>query len=724
QARLFEGLREAEQRYRVLVESLEAVVWEAELPSWRYTFVSRRAEDLLGFPVEHWLDEPCFILGIVHPDDRERAAGFCCHADTEVDHEREYRVVAADGRVVDLYEMVSVVRDDDGSPVGVRGLIVDATRRKRAEQRRAVHQAVDAVLAHAAADPESMTAVVAAIGESLGWQVAALWVADGEGEALVCSQLWQSPSMQAPPLASPLSGLSVPAGSGSPGRAWAGGAAVWLDDVGADPALVWYRRAGDAGLRSGLAVPVTAGGRFFGVLDCLAVDRRERDDELLASMAAIGAQIGLFVARGQAEDKLRSTVARLRRRSQQLRGLSTAAIAVNATMAIEEILDVVARAARSLIGAHRAVASVTGGTDWSQAVTVVSVSDNYAAFGDDATGPDVTGIEGTLCRTNQAMRLTQAELEAHPDRGRLGARAADRPPMRGWLAAPLVAPDGTNLGLVQLSDRYAGDFSEDDEAVLIQLAQMASTAIHHAQLYEERDRIAEALERGLRPPELPAVDGLDLAAWYLALGEGVQAGGDFYDVFAVGDGRWAVVMGDICGKGPEAAAVTGLVRHTLRAVVPLRPEPHAVLGLVNDALLAERTDRFCALVYGLLELVPGGARLDLGCAGNCLPLVLRADGSVEHAGVPGMVLGLFERPQVSTRTIDLGPGDAMVLYTDGLLDDRGRPERQDEMALVELLAAAAGRSAGGVATALASSVREVRLLDDVAVLVVRVAPAE
>ncbi|HWH13525.1 MAG TPA: PAS domain S-box protein, partial [Miltoncostaeaceae bacterium] len=162
---------------------------------------------------------------------------------------------------------------------------------------------------------------------------------------------------------------------------------------------------------------------------------------------------------------------------------------------VEDVLRVATERARALVGAHQAVSSLTVDESWAQAITTVSLSDRYGRYRGYDTPADGSGIYALVCEENRPYRLTHAELEAHPAWRAFGAHAEEHPPMRGWLAVPLIARDGRNLGLIQLSDKYAGEFDEDDEAVLVQLALLASAEIENARLLDETQEALTALAR-------------------------------------------------------------------------------------------------------------------------------------------------------------------------------------------------------------------------------------
>ncbi|MBD1930489.1 PAS domain-containing protein [Trichocoleus sp. FACHB-69] len=182
----------------------------------------------------------------------------------------------------------------------------------------------------------------------------------------------------------------------------------------------------------------------------------------------------------------------------RLQKLAEATLAINSALSIEEVLQVITEQARSLIDAHQSVTSVTIDQNWSQAINSVSLSDKYAAWRDYDEKTDGSGIYACVCHMNRPMRMTQAQLEAHSRWRGFGDAADKHPPMRGWLAAPLTGRDGRNIGLLQLSDKYEGEFTEEDEAIVVQLAQMASVAIENARLYEAEQNArtqAEAANR-------------------------------------------------------------------------------------------------------------------------------------------------------------------------------------------------------------------------------------
>ena len=173
-----------------------------------------------------------------------------------------------------------------------------------------------------------------------------------------------------------------------------------------------------------------------------------------------------------------------------LQGLAETSLAMNAVLSVTEVTPIVTEWARHIIGAHQAVTGFSIDENWAQAITAISLSDKYATYRGDGTRPNGSGIYRLVCQTNRPMRLTQAEIEGHPARRGFGRETGRHPPLHGWLAAPLIGCDGPNLRLIQLSDKYEGEFTVDDKAIPVQLAQVASIACENAQLFaaEQQNR--------------------------------------------------------------------------------------------------------------------------------------------------------------------------------------------------------------------------------------------
>jgi integral membrane sensor domain MASE1 len=221
--------------------------------------------------------------------------------------------------------------------------------------------------------------------------------------------------------------------------------------------------------------------------------------------------------------------------------------------------------------------------------------------------------------------------------------------------------------------------SDPDESLLLAqtfygvaaltMMSLAAVLTERAHAEETVAYIAGALQEGLLPPGLPEIPDIDLAARFRPVGEGYRVGGDFYDVFESRPGRWVVVVGDVSGKGPNAAAVTGLARHTLRTAAVHDDSPSHVLSVLNGALRDRLSPReVCTVVYARLEPADGGFALTVSSGGHPLPLLLRGDGTVHEVGAHGLVLGANPEIELAESTVILQPGDCLLLYTDGLTE--------------------------------------------------------
>ncbi len=171
-------------------------------------------------------------------------------------------------------------------------------------------------------------------------------------------------------------------------------------------------------------------------------------------------------------------------------GLAAAALAITLARSLNEVLQAVTEQARKLVGAHQSTTSLLVSKDWAKAMHAVSLSDKYAAWREYDERPDGSGIYRVVCQLNRPMRMTQAELETHPAWHGFGNAAGRHPPMRGWLAVPVTRRDGRNIGLIQLSDKDEGEFTEEDEAVLVQLARLVSVAIEKVRRFARAQRRA------------------------------------------------------------------------------------------------------------------------------------------------------------------------------------------------------------------------------------------
>ncbi len=289
---------------------------------------------------------------------------------------------------------------------------------------------------------------------------------------------------------------------------------------------------------------------------------------------------------------------------------------------------------------------------------------------------------------------------------------------------PLVARNRV-IGMLTLGKPTDEHFRQEILELAEDLSRRAALALDNARLYSERMAISQSLQRSLLPPELPQIDGVEVEVIYRAAGEGNEVGGDFYDVFPIRDGAYGFAIGDVCGTGPEAAAVTGLARHALRLLAREGYAGPAVLERLNSAIIDEGArSRFLTLLYG--ELWPqddGSALLKVVCAGHPLPLRLRQDGTVEPAAEPQALLGVMEDLELYEQTVTLDPGDVLLCVTDGVTERREGTRMLGDDGLTEVLTTCTGLTAGAVAARVMRAVERFASdapSDDMAILAMRV----
>jgi serine phosphatase RsbU (regulator of sigma subunit) len=295
---------------------------------------------------------------------------------------------------------------------------------------------------------------------------------------------------------------------------------------------------------------------------------------------------------------------------------------------------------------------------------------------------------------------------------------------KSCIVLPLGAR-GSVLGALTLwIMRPAKAFDETARRTAKRLADRAALALDNARLHEQQSHIASVLQHSLLPRSLPKIQGFDAASRFLAAGEAYEVGGDFYDVFRSGSRTWTAVIGDVCGKGPEAASLTALARYTVRTASSPDSPPSRILRALHDSISSEHSDlRFCTAALARIQAPSNGrsaARLTVALGGHPLPLILRKDGRVDSIGEPGTLLGALPSPVLADADASLAVGDALILYTDGMLDVGDRSQSDDPDWLAKQLAKSAGRSADEIAERLAqAAVRrhggEPR--DDIAILV-------
>ncbi len=508
-------------------------------------------------------------------------------------------------------------------------------------------------------------------------------------------------------------------------------AAAARDVIGARGGVA---RRGPDGAPSGprLVAPLMArDGSSLGLLELWDKDGEfTRTDEAivvqLAQMAANAIETLELLGRERAARmEAEETGRRLLREKQRAEALQRVGQAIAGRLELHEIVQLATDAARELTPAQFGAFFYNVISDAGEAYMLYTLSGvdrsafeqfpmprNTAIFSPTFTGEGIVRLDDVLADERYGL--------SGPDHGMPEGHL----PVRSYLAVPVITSDGEVAGGLFFGHPEPGMFSAEDEHMVAGIAAQSAIAIENARLYQERTRTAQTLQRALLPPHLPEIDGLELAAIYRAAGEGNEVGGDFYDVFGQGDGSYAVVVGDVCGKGPQAAAVTALARYTLRAHAIAGLRPSYQLARLNDAMLRQQAPGFVTAALARVELTEAAAQVKLTTAGHPHPILARADGSAQPIGDVGTPLGVIERPELPEVTATLGPGDLLVFYTDGVSEADAPRRILGEHELAALVAEKAAEGPRAVVehlerTAVASADGHPR--DDIACLALRVA---
>ncbi|MEU5217051.1 SpoIIE family protein phosphatase [Streptomyces sp. NPDC020807] len=605
--------------------------------------------------------------------------------------------------------------DAGGNVTGVRVIGVETTQVRQARRFAAEHRALLEQIARQAPLHEVLEGMARAIEElSPEDLVVSVLLADRDGRHLLHGAAPSLPDFYN----RAVDGIGIGEGSGSCGTAAHRRETVVVGDIATDPLWDDYRDlARRAGLAACWSTPVL--GRDGSLLGTFAMYHRtprlpQSADLALAHLFADTA--ALAVERQRAEAARSAAEARERAAREDLAFLLQASTSLTVDLDAVQTLERLAASCAPRLAPLCAVDVVQNGRlrrvataapDEHRRQVLASHIPVYDAD-DDAVGRVLA------TRASEVARRAPTGPGPWQDLG-----------VTGYLCIPLL-DRGTAFGAVTLLSTEADPFDGHRVALAEELARRAASAARNARQYSHRASLARDLQAGLLMPELPDVPGADVATSYHPAGEGLDIGGDFYDVFPLDDGRWAFLLGDVCGRGAIAATTTALVRHTARAVAPLLPGPEDVVAAVNRALVnrpGSHGTGFVTLVYGRLTPTARGLDVELVRAGHTLPLHLDARHTARLVDAPGSLLGISPDTDVVSRTLRLAPRESLVLYTDGITEARdGSGEQFGEKRLADAVAGAPARpSAQQVVDSLTRAVRDFTggqdIDDDRAVLV-------
>ncbi|MFB6438053.1 SpoIIE family protein phosphatase [Streptomyces sp. NPDC056411] len=459
-------------------------------------------------------------------------------------------------------------------------------------------------------------------------------------------------------------------------------APVVATDIATDPQWDDYREvAAQAGVAACWSTPIMGtDGRLLGTFAMYHRTPKAPKEKDVALSAAFARIVALAIERHQAMEAGRAAQEREKAAREDLAFVLDASTAITREPHYFDCLQCMARLTVPALAQLCTVHVLEDGRTRRIAVAAASPS----AEGLLTARGIREEIDGAVARVLASGTTETGRSDA--------AVGSPQPTVTGYACVPL-ATRGRTFGVLTL---LATRRPLDDHVIALaeELARRAASSADNAHQFTDRVRLARDLQAGLLPPELPAIPGADLAASYHPAGEGLDVGGDFYDVFPLSEGRWALMIGDVCGRGAAAATTTGMVRHTARAAARLLNDPADVVAAINSALTESTTEEtFVSLVYAELRRSATHLTLDLMRAGHVPPLVRRGDGTIEEVAAPGLLLGIGPHVAGAPCHIALYPGDSLVLVTDGITEARSPGgEFFDEHRLATALATAPGSS--------------------------------
>lgn len=497
------------------------------------------------------------------------------------------------------------------------------------------------------------------------------------------------------------------------------GEEVWLETVEERDA----RFPGLAGLEPGTvamcAVPLKTPDGVLGALRFSFTERTLFGDDERRFVCALAAEAAEALQRANLLQREREARQRLEHERVSLEKLAAVGEAMLRRHDLDAILQVATDAATQVTGAELGAffynTEDEGGDGHLLYACCGASRDAFASFPMPRTvslfGPGFAGAGNV--RFDDVT--TESVFVPEPSPGTEGGLA-----VRSYLAVPVTLSNGEVVGGLFFGHAEPGRFDATAERMAVGVAGQTAAVIENVRSLEERARVAAQLQQSLLPAELPDVPGADLGAAYSAAGADV--GGDFYDVFAISPGRWGVAMGDVRGRGTEAAALTALTRYTIRTAALLGLGPADVLDVLNQALIVgSGTEQFCTATFAVLEIDDAGARLIYASGGHPPLAVLRADGVEQHPPT-GALLGIVEGALFTEATVDLSGGDGIVFYTDGISEARTNGEEFGDAQMWRTLADLRNATAGAIAEELITAARSfgaAAASDDAAVFVVK-----
>jgi PAS domain S-box-containing protein len=719
---------QSSQRLAAIVEhSNDAII--AVKPGGEVIAWNPGAERLYGYTAEEAIGRHIgFTVPPQHEDELTELLQRAESGEGVQNHQTER--LRKDGMLIDVALTLSPLKDGDGAPIGTAAIIRDITSQKREERRAAfiadAVQVLDGSLDFDVVVRNLVRLIVPRLAD-----FSAIYAPDPDGSIRVLEMrhtLAERAEVHRQ-LEERYPNRFDDGSQGIPDVLRTGEALLFreVDDEMLAQSIrdeEHLRLLHGLGVRSAMIVPLRARGETFGVITFVSSEsERQFDEDDLAFATELARRAALSI------DNAR-LYADLEERRRELEFLARASAELDASLDLGTTLQRVADLTVpyladgcmvDLIDEHdelRRVASASSFED------VEPVLKRLRSHHIDLEGPHPIA---QALRTGHSQHIEHVTDDLRREWSPTDAYLEDIRswPARGVVVAPMRAR-GKTLGTIALASFTERPFTQRALATIEELARRAAIAVDNARLYGERSYIAARLQQSLLPPHLPDVPGLEIAARFRPAGEAYDVGGDFYDIFETGTGSWAIAMGDVCGKGADAAALTAMARYTIRATaIRAAQTPERVLSLLNEVLLTEAPrEQFLTVAYANLDVREGQAELAIASAGHPLPLLLHADGRLEHVGQPGTLLGVIPQIELHAARLLLGPGDTIVFYTDGVTEAR---TENGEMFGIEGLRSAVlacvGCDAAEVAERIESSLTDAHIdrpRDDIAIVVVQV----
>jgi PAS domain S-box-containing protein len=725
-----------DSKARLAEVAAELGTWEWDLSTGRVTW-DERLEVMYGFAVGGFDGTYETYQQVLHPDDRETVQDAIREAlETTSGHHVQHRIVRPDGTIRWIEGWGRVLQDDEGTVTGMVGVARDVTdsqetrdELERAREDIAVEtqrlerlQSLTASLSRAVSQVDVASVLVAqairatdataASVSIVSEDVESLSILASSGYEFMPQEGWDRwPTSVDHPLGEAIR-------TGEP--RWSETRAELFERYPGAASIPGIERFG-----AFAALPMLAAGRVIGAIGLSFENDRAFPDIEREHLLTMAGQVAVALERARLYEEAERARLAAHRANERLMFLSNATQLLAGSLDYDQTVSTLARLCVPGFADWVEVDLLEPGGEIRQLVVVHEDPQQleYARAIRDRFPPNLDDARGlsSVLRTGLSEfypEITDELLEQAPAEKQEIARNLQ-------LSSVMIVPlevRGAILGAMTLAYAESGrQYEEPDLRMAESLGRRAAIAIDNSRIYHDRDHMARTLQRSLLPPELPQIPGAQMAARYEPFGDGHEVGGDFYDAFKVSGDEWGIVIGDVCGKGAEAAAVMGIARFTTRAIAMSERRPSALLTRLNEALMQQTTgERFCTSCYCRVHRGDTGFRVTVSLAGHPPPVILRSDGSVQEVGAPGTFLGIFEDVEVSDEVADLSPGDALVLFTDGVL---GRSDMAGGADLFSGSERDGWSSAESIADSLVAGIAERdggRFSDDVAVLVFRV----